>query len=93
MTFDAQYTLMETLEKIDWGHATASLGLDIAIRENIKRVLFMHHDPASSSEKVALAESQARRYYDSRIKSARQAGQPVYEVEWSFAYDGLTVEL
>lgn len=93
MTFDAQYTLMETLEKIDWGHATAPLGLDIAIRENIKRVLFMHHDPASSSEKVALAESQARRYYDSRIKSARQAGQPAYEVEWSFAYDGLTVEL
>jgi ribonuclease BN (tRNA processing enzyme) len=93
MTFDAQYTLMETLEKIDWGHAAASLGLDIAMRENIKRVLFMHHDPASTSEKVAAAEVQARRYYESQIKSARRADQTLHPVEWSFAFDGLTIEL
>ena len=52
MVFDAQYTLMETIEKINWGHAAASLGLDIAMREGVKRVLFMHHDPASSTEKI-----------------------------------------
>ena len=46
MIFDAQYTLMETIERVNWGHAAASLGLDIAMREGIKRVLFMHHDPA-----------------------------------------------
>ncbi|MGZ3698960.1 MAG: MBL fold metallo-hydrolase, partial [Bdellovibrionota bacterium] len=28
MIFDAQYTLMETIEKVNWGHAAASLGLD-----------------------------------------------------------------
>jgi phosphoribosyl 1,2-cyclic phosphodiesterase len=93
MTFDAQYTLMETLEKIDWGHAAASLGLDIAMRENIKRVLFMHHDPASSSEKVAAAEMQARRYYENQLKNARRAGFSLHEVEWSFAFDGLVVDL
>lgn len=93
MTFDAQYTLVETLEKIDWGHAAASLGLDIAMRENIKRVLFMHHDPASTSEKVAAAEVQARRYYESQIKSARRADLTLHPVEWSFAFDGLTIEL
>jgi phosphoribosyl 1,2-cyclic phosphodiesterase len=93
MTFDAQYTLMETLEKIDWGHAAASLGLDIAMRENIKRVVFMHHDPASSSEKVAAAEIQARRYYDSQLNNARRAGLSLHPVEWSFAFDGLTIEL
>jgi phosphoribosyl 1,2-cyclic phosphodiesterase len=88
MTFDAQYTLMETLEKVNWGHAAASLGLDIAMREGIKRVLFMHHDPASSDEKIAAAETQARQYY-----KAQHGKSGTHEVNWSFAYDGQTVTI
>jgi phosphoribosyl 1,2-cyclic phosphodiesterase len=86
MAFDAQYTLMETIEKVHWGHAAASVGLDIAMREGVKRVLFMHHDPASSAEKIAAAEAQARRYYESQVQGRN-------EVEWSFAYDGQVVDL
>src|SRR5690606_9606456 len=93
MVFDAQYTVMETLEKIDWGHAAASIGLDLAMREGIKRVLFMHHDPASSDEKVAEAEAEARRYYETQLKAARKNKEPVHEVEWSFAEEGMTVTL
>ncbi len=90
MTFDAQYTLMEALEKVNWGHAAASLGLDIAMREGIKRVLFMHHDPASSDEKIAMALAQARRYYDTQQKSG---GGKAVTVDWEYAYDGMTVDL
>lgn len=100
MTFDAQYTLMEALEKVNWGHAAASLGLDIAMREGIKRVIFMHHDPASSDEKIASAAAQAKGYYESQVKPRRQsrrtealAGPPVQPVQWEFAYDGMIVEL
>ncbi|MBN20586.1 MAG: MBL fold metallo-hydrolase [Bdellovibrionaceae bacterium] len=90
MLFDAQYTLMETIEKINWGHATASIGLDIAIREKIKKVLFMHHDPASSDEKIAAAEAEARRYYQIQ-KKAEESG--FFEVDWSFAFEGQEIEL
>ncbi|MGK5088347.1 MBL fold metallo-hydrolase [Bdellovibrionota bacterium FG-2] len=93
MLFDAQYTLTETIEKVDWGHAAASLGLDIALREGIKRVWFVHHDPASNDEKIFSAESQARRYYDSQVKSARRSGLAIPAVEWSFACEGDTIEL
>jgi len=93
MIFDAQYTLMETIEKVNWGHAAASLGIDIAIREKVKRVLFMHHDPASSMEKVAAAESQARRYYEAQMKGFRRSGVEAHAVDWSFAYEGLSLEL
>jgi phosphoribosyl 1,2-cyclic phosphodiesterase len=96
MTFDAQYTLMETIEKVNWGHAAASLGLDIAMREGIKRVLFMHHDPASNMEKIALAETQARRYYESQLKSFQKdaaATGPLNEVEWGFAHEGMVIDL
>src|SRR5262249_32816435 len=93
MIFDAQYTLMETIEKVNWGHAAASLGLDIAMREGIKRVLLMHHDPASSMEKVAAAEAQARRYYESLTRNAHRAGGVAHPVDWEFAYEGMVVEL
>lgn len=93
MIFDAQYTLMETIEKVNWGHAAASLGLDIAMREKIKRVIFMHHDPASSNEKIAAAEAQARRYYTGQLKNARRSGASLSEVDWCFAYEGMVAEV
>jgi hypothetical protein len=93
MVFDAQYTLMETVEKVNWGHAAASLGLDIAMREGIKRVIFMHHDPASTSEKIATAEAQARRYYESQLKGRARSGHKLHEVDWCFGYEGLELEI
>jgi len=93
MVFDAQYTLMETIEKVNWGHAAASLGIDIALRENVKRVLFMHFDPAAPDERIKAAEQQARRYYLSQLKAAQKTGKPFREVDWGFAIEGMTVEL
>ncbi len=93
MVFDAQYTLMETIEKVNWGHAAASLGLDIAMREGIKRVLFMHHDPASTNDKVAAAEAQARRYYENQLKVSKRSGMGLHEVEWAFAFEGQEIEV
>jgi phosphoribosyl 1,2-cyclic phosphodiesterase len=91
MIFDAQYTLMEVTEKVNWGHAAAPIGLDLAIRENIKRVLFMHHDPAASDEKIFDAERQTREYFQAYLESARAAGKPLPQVDWSFAQEGMLV--
>ena len=93
MLYDAQYTLMEAIEKVNWGHAPATIGLDIAMREGIRKVLFMHHDPASSDEKIAAAEHQARRYYEAQLRTARRNGDEIHEVDWRFAREGDVVEL
>lgn len=93
MIFDAQYTLLESMEKVNWGHASASVGLDLALREGVKRVLFMHHDPASTDAKVAAAEAQARAYYLSLIRSAERNGEKVPHLEWGFVHEGLTAYL
>jgi phosphoribosyl 1,2-cyclic phosphodiesterase len=93
MVFDAQYTLMETIEKVNWGHATASLGLDIAMREGIRRVVFMHFDPAASNEKIAAAENQARRYYEDQLKLPQADGHPLHPVDWSFGYEGMVLDV
>jgi phosphoribosyl 1,2-cyclic phosphodiesterase len=53
LTFDTQYTLMEALDKTDWGHSSAQMGIDIAHNSNIKKVVLFHYDPSNSDEKIA----------------------------------------
>ena len=84
---------IEASETLNWGHAAGSVGRDIAMRENVKRVVFMHRDPASSDEKIAAAEAEARRYYHSQVKSARRSGYPLHEIDWCFAVEGMEIDL
>jgi phosphoribosyl 1,2-cyclic phosphodiesterase len=93
MVFDAQYSLTETIEKINWGHSAASIGLDIAMREGIKRVYFMHHEPASDDDRIAHAESEARKYYAGQLKAAKRHNLPIFEVDWSYLIEGQEIKI
>ncbi|KYG66166.1 MBL fold metallo-hydrolase [Bdellovibrio bacteriovorus] len=93
MYFDAQYTLPELAEKANWGHSAAQVGLDIALRENIKTVLFAHHDPGARVEQVLELKRQTREYYESREKFASQKDQKLSSVKWDFAHEGLEIYL
>jgi phosphoribosyl 1,2-cyclic phosphodiesterase len=93
MLFDAQYTMMEAVEKMNWGHSAAPIGLDIALRENIKRVFFAHHDPGATDEKIVDAERQTREYLKAYTEQQRRAGKLVRSIEWGFAREGQDVTL
>lgn len=93
MVFDAQYSIMEVAEKVDWGHAAALIGLDLAISEGIKIVRFIHHEPASSDETIAQAEARTREYYERQRKTAREKNLPFHDVDWCFAREGTSVEI
>jgi phosphoribosyl 1,2-cyclic phosphodiesterase len=92
MVFDAQYSFLEATEKVDWGHASGPLGIDLALRESISKVLFIHHDPAASDDKIAAVERQTREYYEARIKAVQATGQPIPHVDWCFAREGMVIE-
>lgn len=93
MYFDAQYTLPELAEKANWGHSAAQVGLDIALRERIKYVMFAHHDPGARVEQVQELKRQTREYYESREKFAKQGDQPLPQVKWDFAHEGMEIKL
>ena len=93
MLFDAQYTLTEVVDKANWGHSVASFGLDMAFHERIKKVLFVHHDPYATRDKIAAGEAQAGEYYKSRFAELQAAGADPQPVEWSFAVEGTEVAL
>ena len=88
MTFDAQYTTKEKFERMHWGHASAALGLDLALRENVKSIVFMHNDPAANDDKIADVESETRRYYEQMRAMAQSGGVEVPEVKWQFGVEG-----
>ena len=62
LIFDAQYTFMEGLEKRDWGHSSAFIGVDLAVDANVKRIAFYHHEPTYSDFKLMDLFEQAKRY-------------------------------
>lgn len=93
MYFDAQYTLPELAEKANWGHSAAQLGLDIAFRENIKYVIFAHHDPGATTAQILEIKAQTQDYYEWRLKMAQAQQQKLPKVLWRYAYEGLEVDL
>jgi phosphoribosyl 1,2-cyclic phosphodiesterase len=93
MYFDAQYTLPELAEKANWGHSAAQLGLDLAFRENIKSVIFAHHDPGADTRQLIELKEQTQEYYDWKLKSAETNHQKLPHVDWRFAFEGLEINL
>lgn len=93
MYFDAQYTLPELAEKANWGHSAAQLGLDIAFREKIKRVVFAHHDPGATTGQIAEIQRQTKEYYDWRLRTAETNHQQLPKILWEYAFEGLDVAL
>lgn len=93
MYFDAQYTLPELAEKANWGHSAAQVGLDIAIREGVKSVLFAHHDPGARVEQILELKRQTREYYESREHFAAQGQEKSFDIPWDFVHEGLEITL
>lgn len=93
MYFDAQYTLPELAEKANWGHSASQVGLDIALREGVKTVLFAHHDPGARVDEIHDLVRQTREYYESRRSWADENHEALPEVNWSFAHEGLEIKL
>jgi len=93
MYFDAQYTLPELVEKANWGHSAAQIGIDIAMREGIRYVVFGHHDPGATIKNIFDIKKQTRDYHEWRIQTARTNRVSYNPVNWLFGYDGLTLDL
>ncbi|MEI8307619.1 MAG: tetratricopeptide repeat protein [Chloroflexales bacterium] len=86
LIFDAQYGLRESWEsKVDWGHSSVMIGVDLARRAGVKRLILFHHEPTASDSQ--LQEIQA-------IGVAYQAQDPsLPPCEVLLAYEGLQINL
>lgn len=91
MYFDAQYAMSDLADRLNWGHSAAQIGLELAFRENIKRVAFSHHDPASTNEDINKLIKQTQEYYHWKTEQAEFHQTKIAPVEWSFVYEGARI--
>lgn len=63
LVFDCQYSLRDVLlSKADWGHSSAMIGVEIAERANVKKLITTHYDPSDTDDQIYNVAESARRY-------------------------------
>ncbi len=85
LIFDAQYTMLENIEKEDWGHSNIFTGVDMALEAGVKRIVFTHHEPTYDDQKLWRMLERAREYL--KINHKRR------KLELHLAHEGLTIAL
>lgn len=85
LVFDTQYTFEESLNKIDWGHSSASIATDIALKAGVKQLIMFHHEPAYDDEKLDAVYLRALNYKGMMDKNN--------DLEIIMAYEGLEIEI
>lgn len=83
LIFDTQYTLAESFQKIDWGHSSAQIATDIAIKSEAKNLILFHHDNSYDDEKMDAVVLQAAQY--------REMAAPGSNLKITPAYEGLEI--
>jgi len=85
LIFDAQYTMLENVEKEDWGHSNVFTGIDMAIEAEVKKLVFIHHEPGYNDEKLYKILIKAKEYVD--------INQPKVPLKLILASEGLSMTL
>jgi phosphoribosyl 1,2-cyclic phosphodiesterase len=96
LIFDAQYEIAELASRFDWGHCSPNIGVDLALRECIKTLVFTHHDPWANPTKLRRMHKQASSHAASQLPAFKDrwsaAGQPSGP-KLVTAWDGLVLDL
>ena len=81
LVFDAQYTLMEALDKEDWGHSSSLTGVDIAADAGVETLVLFHHEPTYDDQTLRDILHRTRKYAE--VQGAGRACKVI------MAYEGL----
>lgn len=94
LLFDAQYEMSELASRFDWGHCSPNIGVDLALREGIKTLMFTHHDPWSQEDKLRRMFTNTVKYMHSQLETYKELWDKIQPggPKLLMAYDGLTHE-
>jgi phosphoribosyl 1,2-cyclic phosphodiesterase len=84
--FDTQYTFDEAINKLEFGHSSAAIAIDIAGMFNIKRLVLFHHEPNYDDDKLENVLFNARTY---QSMNPKRTGDLLVDI----ASEGMEIEL
>ena len=86
LLFDAQYSLIDAIDtKESWGHSSNMVGVEIAMRAQVKHLCLFHNEPTQHDYMLD------KTLYDTRKYAALYDETSPMKI--SLAYDGLEIEL
>jgi phosphoribosyl 1,2-cyclic phosphodiesterase len=91
LIFDAQYTLKDVITKIDWGHSSSFIGVDICLLANVEKLVMTHHDPSYDDDKMKDILQRTENFKQEALKQSMDfAGK---KLEVVTAYEGLEISV
>ncbi len=95
LIFDAQYNLHDaTFNKVNWGHSSNIMGVELASRGKVKHLVIFHHEPSNRDENLSEFLFSTRSYGDifySETDPDRK--NACYPEKISLAFDGMKLEI
>lgn len=91
LVFDAQYTLMDLFQKIEWGHSSSIIGVDICLMANVAKLVLTHHDPTYSDEMMTDILKKTEAFLQETMKEEHLRYQRE-RLEIVMGYEGLELE-
>jgi ribonuclease BN (tRNA processing enzyme) len=83
LIFDAQFSLNDALDRVDWGHSTPVIGAELAHRAGVRRLALFHHDPLSDDRTIYAGLKQAEAYLAKRNSPCQvMVASEGLEIEW-----------
>jgi phosphoribosyl 1,2-cyclic phosphodiesterase len=76
---DAQYGVLESHEKTDWGHSTAFHWIDLMHDTGVKDLFLFHYEPLRSDEEISEILKRAREYLRRLYPTSRLKIHASYE--------------
>lgn len=59
---DSQYSVLETIEKLHWGHSSIFRFIDVFSDVGVRKLVMFHYDPATSDAEIVRLVEDARKY-------------------------------
>ena len=85
LVLDTMYTFDEAMAKADWGHCSPFIGTDIALAENVKKLVLFHHEPTYTDKKLEQVLKKTITYKE------KMAPDSALTIE--LAYEGLEIDI
>jgi phosphoribosyl 1,2-cyclic phosphodiesterase len=85
LIFDAMYTFEDVVNRVDWGHGSAYVGVDLCAQYNIRSMAIFHHEPTYDDKKLETNLEHVKEYRDTTY--------PQSDFKIFLAQEGLEIEL
>jgi ribonuclease BN (tRNA processing enzyme) len=83
LVFDAQYTLNDARDRVDWGHSSPLMGAEFAHRAGVRRLALFHHDHLADDQAIYAGLKQAATYLARRGSDCQvMAASEGMVIEW-----------